>query len=74
MLLEYLDEAFGSPAVALYISADHIHVAAAGLYAIAEVHHLNGGKLLCTDEIHKYPEWRQATASRPARFSADRWH
>lgn len=59
MLLQYLDEMFGNPAVALYISADHIHVTASGLYAVAEEHHLNGGKLLCIDEIHKYPDWSQ---------------
>ncbi len=59
MLLQYLAEEFGNPTVALYISADHIHVTAAGLYAIADEHHLNGGKLLCIDEIHKYPEWSQ---------------
>jgi predicted AAA+ superfamily ATPase len=59
LLLQYLAAEYGNPAIALYISADHIHVTAFGLYAIAEEHHLNGGKLLCIDEIHKYPNWPQ---------------
>lgn len=59
MLLQYAANEFGNPLVALYISADHVHVAAEGLYAIAEEHHNNGGQLLCIDEIHKYPNWAQ---------------
>lgn len=59
MLLQHLMEAYGDPVVALYISADHIHVSAIGLYAIAEEHFRNGGQVLCIDEIHKYENWVQ---------------
>ena len=59
LLLQLLAEAYDSPAEGLYVSADHIHVVAAGLYAIAAEHHRNGGQLLVIDEIHKHPNWAQ---------------
>ena len=63
LLLQFLAEKYDSPAQGLYISADHIHVAATGLYAIAEEHHRNGGTLLAIDEIHKHPNWAQELKS-----------
>lgn len=43
----------------LYISADHIQVQAAGLYAIAASFFRLGGKTILIDEIHKYASWQQ---------------
>ncbi|MBT7066824.1 MAG: ATP-binding protein [Verrucomicrobia bacterium] len=63
LLLQILAEAYDNPAEGLYISADHIHVAAAGLYTIAEEHHRSGGQLLAIDEIHKHPNWAQELKS-----------
>lgn len=63
LILQYLAETCESPAQALYLSADHIHVATVGLYAIAEEHHRGGGQMLAIDEIHKYPRWAQELKS-----------
>ncbi len=41
----------------LYVQADHFMVKRYSLYEIAEAFVKNGGKLICFDEIHKYPEW-----------------
>jgi len=63
LLLQLLAEESSNPAEALYVSADHIHVAAAGVYAIAEEHHRNGGQVMAIDEIHKHPNWAQELKS-----------
>ncbi len=63
LILQYLARQFGNPAEALYVSADHIHVAGVGLYPIAEEHHRNGGVFLGIDEIHKHPNWAQELKS-----------
>jgi len=63
LILQFLAETYDNPANGLYVSADHIHVASAGLYAIAEEHHRNGGQLLAIDEIHKQPNWAQELKS-----------
>ncbi len=57
LLLQYYKEHFSSPEECLYISADHIRVAALGLFTIAGEFFKLGGKLLIIDEIHKYPDW-----------------
>ena len=48
---------------ALYISLDDINNATENIYDIAEAFELQGGKLLCFDEIHKYDNWSQALKS-----------
>ena len=63
LILQYLAEDFGDPRTGLYVSADHLHVAATGLYSIADEHQRNGGRLLCIDEIHKYDNWGQELKS-----------
>lgn len=63
ILLQFLGETYDSPDRGLYISADHVHVSAAGLYAIAEEHHRSGGTVLAIDEIHKQPNWPQELKS-----------
>jgi len=44
-------------AEAIYIQADHFLVGRQSLYEIAEQFYNLGGKLICFDEIHKYPNW-----------------
>jgi predicted AAA+ superfamily ATPase len=44
---------------ALYISLDDIISAKYSIYDIAEAFELQGGRLLCFDEIHKYDNWSQ---------------
>jgi len=48
---------------ALYISLDDISNAKQSIYEIAEAFELQGGQLLCFDEIHKYDNWSQALKS-----------
>jgi predicted AAA+ superfamily ATPase len=42
---------------AIYIQADHFLVSKYSLYEIADRFVKEGGRLICFDEIHKYPEW-----------------
>ena len=48
---------------ALYVQADHFLVGKLSLYEIADEWVKNGGKLICFDEIHKYPEWSKELKS-----------
>jgi predicted AAA+ superfamily ATPase len=48
---------------ALYVSLDDISNAKQNIYEIAEAFELQGGQLLCFDEIHKYENWSQALKS-----------
>lgn len=41
----------------LYLQADHFLLARTSLYDIADEFYGLGGKLICFDEIHKYPDW-----------------
>lgn len=41
----------------LYVQADHFLIGARSLYEIAEQFVNHGGKTICFDEIHKYPQW-----------------
>ncbi|MBN1672064.1 MAG: ATP-binding protein [Kiritimatiellae bacterium] len=41
----------------LYLPADHFALAGTPLYEIGRDFCAHGGKLLCIDEIHKYPAW-----------------
>lgn len=57
LLLQYYKEHFSSPEDCLYITADHVKVAALGLFDIASDFFKMGGKTLIIDEVHKYPDW-----------------
>lgn len=48
---------------AIYIQADHFVVGKHSLYEIADQFVKEGGKLICFDEIHKYPEWSKELKS-----------
>jgi len=43
----------------LYVSMDSFIVGELSMYEIAEQFEMQGGKLLCFDEIHKYTNWSQ---------------
>lgn len=43
----------------LYVSMDSFLVGELSMYEIAEAFEMQGGKLLCFDEIHKYSNWSQ---------------
>ena len=58
MLLQYYHEHYGSIEKCLYVSADNVEAAAAGLFNIASEYFAFGGKALILDEIHKYPDWQ----------------
>jgi predicted AAA+ superfamily ATPase len=47
----------------LYVQADHFVVAKHSLYEISEAFATRGGKAICFDEIHKYPNWSQELKS-----------
>ncbi len=57
LMVQYYYEKYHDVNKALYISADHIHVAAHSLYEIADAYFKYGGQALLIDEIHKYPNW-----------------
>lgn len=57
LLLQYYKDHFSSPEECLYITADHVKVAALGLFDIASDFFKTGGKVLIVDEVHKYPDW-----------------
>lgn len=52
-----------SDLIALYISMDSFLIGELSMYAIAEAFEMQGGKLLCFDEIHKYANWSQELKS-----------
>ncbi|MCO4783710.1 MAG: ATP-binding protein [Candidatus Cloacimonetes bacterium] len=52
-----------SPLKSLYISMDSFIVGDLTMFEIAEQFEIQGGQLLCYDEIHKYPNWSQELKS-----------
>lgn len=48
---------------AIYIQSDHFLVGKHSMYEIADRFVKEGGKLICFDEIHKYPEWSRELKS-----------
>ena len=61
-LLSYSKKDFFSKKI-LYVQADHFLVRQKSLYEIAEEFSLNGGEIICFDEIHKYSNWSQELKS-----------
>jgi predicted AAA+ superfamily ATPase len=47
----------------LYVSMDSFLIGELSMYEIAENFEMEGGKLLCFDEIHKYSNWSQELKS-----------
>ena len=53
----------------LYVQADHFLIQDRSLYEIAEQFVNLGGKTICFDEIHKYPQWSMELKSITDTFS-----
>lgn len=47
----------------IYVQADHFLVGKHSLYEMADSFVKEGGKLICFDEIHKYPDWSRELKS-----------
>ena len=65
-LIQYLMEASDNDRYttrSLFVQADHYLVQNLSLYEIAEVFVMQGGTLLCIDEIHKHRNWSQELKS-----------
>jgi predicted AAA+ superfamily ATPase len=56
MILQYIKEQLDFNST-LYVSADDLYFTSNSLYELSQEFHVNGGKYLFIDEIHKYPEW-----------------
>ena len=63
MLLQHGQMVHGGPEACLYISADHVAVAAAGLFALGRAYFQQGGQALILDEIHRAPDWGRQVKS-----------
>jgi predicted AAA+ superfamily ATPase len=72
LMLQRMVSARLEPERALYLSADHIQVAALGLYPLAEAFFKAGGALLMVDEVHKDPDWSRIIKSLTDSFPSAR--
>jgi predicted AAA+ superfamily ATPase len=57
LLLQKYWEIYGSSERCLYISADHVHVSAIGIYNIGREFFKRGGEALIIDEAHRGTDW-----------------
>ncbi|MCI0471133.1 MAG: AAA family ATPase [Candidatus Aminicenantes bacterium] len=65
-IIQYLFEFAGNDRFSrdiLYIQADHFLMRQHTLYEIVDRFDKEGGKLVCFDEIHKYPDWSRELKS-----------
>lgn len=59
LMCQILAARYPNASEGLYLSADNLHVLSQGLLNIAQEYFSLGGKALCIDEVHKYPNWAQ---------------
>lgn len=60
LILQYLKEKRAEEIEALYLVADNVLFRTGDLVELARDFYLNyGGRLLCIDEIHRFPNWNQ---------------
>lgn len=58
LIRQYIKTTYGvNPGVALYCVMDSMYFTTHSLLNLAEKFHLNGGRHLFLDEVHKYPTW-----------------
>jgi len=57
LIFQHYVRHYGDPSKFLYISGDNIRVLSSGLFNIAKEHVQYGGKVLCVDEVHRYPNF-----------------
>lgn len=69
MLLQYLKQLPLPNSQKLYISLDDIYFSKHSLLDIGKQFHLQGGKVLVLDEVHKYPLWSQEIKNLYDRYS-----
>lgn len=59
LLLQYIQE-HQAPLEMLYVSADNLYFRQQSLFDFVTIfYHQHGGRVLCIDEIHRYPNWNQ---------------
>ena len=63
LLLQHAKEAHGGPDRCLYISADHVAAAAAGLFQLGRQYFQDGGDALILDEVHRAQDWGRQVKS-----------
>jgi uncharacterized protein len=65
LIVQYLMERFKDKfsEAFIYVPMDHFIVGARSMYEIAKDFDALGGKVICFDEIHKYPEWSKELKS-----------
>lgn len=61
-LLQFAQGDMFDPSI-LYLQVDHYAVKGKSLFDMAQAFHLQGGKFLALDEIHKYENWSQEIKS-----------
>ena len=61
-LIDYADNDITSSKI-LYVPADHILLENISLFEVASNFEMEGGKVLCIDEIHKYGNWAKELKS-----------
>ncbi len=60
LMLQYLKEKYAGETEALYFAADNVLFKTGDLVELARDFYLNyGGRLICIDEIHRFPNWNQ---------------
>ena len=60
LILQYLKENHVGNDAAIYFAADNVLFQAGDLFELAREFYLKqGGRLICIDEIHRYPNWNQ---------------
>ena len=71
LLVQHLIDRFNDPYSEefLYVPMDHFIVGTRTMYDIAEDFEKLGGKVICFDEIHKYPSWSRELKSITDSFS-----
>jgi len=65
LIIQYLLERFDNALSEdfLYVPMDHFIIGNRSMYWIAEAFETHGGKVICFDEIHKYPDWSKELKS-----------
>jgi predicted AAA+ superfamily ATPase len=65
LIVQYLMERFKDTfsEAFIYVPMDHFILGARSMYEIAKEFEALGGKVICFDEIHKYPEWSKELKS-----------
>lgn len=72
LMLQRLKDQIQAKGKCLYFSADHIQVAATGIYDIAADFFRHGGEVVFVDEAHKSPDWAREIKSLYDSFPASR--